>query len=125
MPPFGPWTPAHFIITPRLPPFPPPPLLFPRGVPDEAAAPPLPPFSHVPRPYTGPSAADVLKLRKEHLSPALFHYYSKPLMLVEGKGQYVYDELGRRYLDVRHFFPMSCLWVAIQACSYLFYIYSV
>ena len=26
-------------------------------------------------------------------------YYKKPLMLVEGKMQYVWDEYGRRYLD--------------------------
>jgi alanine-glyoxylate transaminase/(R)-3-amino-2-methylpropionate-pyruvate transaminase len=33
------------------------------------------------------------------LNPALFHVYQKPLMIVEGKGQYVWDERGRRYLD--------------------------
>jgi len=59
----------------------------------------LPPTSHQPRPYTGPSADEVYRLRKEFLSPALFHLYKKPLMLVEGKGQYVWDEQGRRYLD--------------------------
>jgi alanine-glyoxylate transaminase/(R)-3-amino-2-methylpropionate-pyruvate transaminase len=60
---------------------------------------PLPPFEHVPRPYTGPSAAEVLALRKEFLSPAIFHYYKKPLMIVEGKAQWLFDEKGRRYLD--------------------------
>ena len=59
----------------------------------------LPAFSHQPRPYTGPPAEEVLRLRKEFLSPALFLYYKKPIMLVEGKGQYVFDETGRRYLD--------------------------
>ena len=59
----------------------------------------LPPFSHQPRPYSGPSPEEVLRLRKEFLSPALFLYYQKPIMLVEGKGQYVFDETGRRYLD--------------------------
>ena len=48
---------------------------------------------------SGPSADEVLKLRKEHLTPSLFHYYRKPLMLVEGSMQYLYDEKGRRYLD--------------------------
>jgi hypothetical protein len=38
-------------------------------------------------------------MRREFLSPALFHYYKKPLMVVEGRGQYLYDETGRRYLD--------------------------
>lgn len=60
---------------------------------------PLPPFDHQPKPYSGPSAEDVLRLRKEFLNPGLFLYYKKPLMLVEGKGQYVFDEKGRRYLD--------------------------
>ncbi|MDB6021168.1 MAG: aminotransferase class-III [Pedosphaera sp.] len=59
----------------------------------------LPPFPHQPQPYTGPSAEEVLRLRKEFLSPALFLYYKKPIMFVEGKGQYLYDERGRRYLD--------------------------
>src|SRR5215207_2017998 len=59
----------------------------------------LPPFDHVPQPYTGPSAEEVLALRKEFLSPAIFAYYKQPIMIVEGKGQYLFDEKGRRYLD--------------------------
>lgn len=34
-----------------------------------AALPTLPPFAHVPATYTGPSAEEVLKLRKQYLSP--------------------------------------------------------
>lgn len=63
------------------------------------STPTLPPANHQPKPYTGPSADEVFRLRKEYLSPALFHIYRKPIMLVEGKGQYVWDEKGRRYLD--------------------------
>jgi alanine-glyoxylate transaminase/(R)-3-amino-2-methylpropionate-pyruvate transaminase len=59
----------------------------------------LPPFDHVPQAYAGPSAEEVLAMRREFLSPALFHYYRRPLMIVEGRGQYLYDEAGRRYLD--------------------------
>jgi alanine-glyoxylate transaminase/(R)-3-amino-2-methylpropionate-pyruvate transaminase len=59
----------------------------------------LPPIQYQPKPYTGPSADEVYRLRKEFLNPALFHLYQKPLMIVEGKGQYVWDEQGRRYLD--------------------------
>jgi len=59
----------------------------------------LPPFDHQPQPYSGPSADEVLRLRKEFLNPGIFLYYKKPLMLVEGKMQYVWDEKGRRYLD--------------------------
>jgi len=59
----------------------------------------LPPFDYTPRPYTGASADEVLKLRNRNLSPSLFLYYKKPLMIVEGRMQYLYDETGRRYLD--------------------------
>jgi alanine-glyoxylate transaminase/(R)-3-amino-2-methylpropionate-pyruvate transaminase len=60
---------------------------------------PLPPCDHKPQPYSGPSAAEVLALRKQFLNPAIFHYYKKPLMIVEGRAQWLFDETGRRYLD--------------------------
>lgn len=28
------------------------------------------------------------------------HYYQTPLLLVEGRGQYLWDHLGNRYLDM-------------------------
>lgn len=59
----------------------------------------LPPFAHTPKSYAGPSADEVLALRKQFLSPGLFLYYKKPIMLVEGRMQYVWDETGKRYLD--------------------------
>lgn len=59
----------------------------------------LPAFDYTPKPYHGPSPDEVLALRKAHVSPGIFHYYKKPVMIVEGKGQYLYDETGRRYLD--------------------------
>jgi alanine-glyoxylate transaminase/(R)-3-amino-2-methylpropionate-pyruvate transaminase len=59
----------------------------------------LPLFGHQPKKYSGPSADEVLSLRKEFLNPGIFLYYKKPLMIVEGKMQYVWDERGRRYLD--------------------------
>jgi alanine-glyoxylate transaminase/(R)-3-amino-2-methylpropionate-pyruvate transaminase len=59
----------------------------------------LPPTDFQPKPYTGPSAEEVLALRRQYLSPGLFLYYKKPLMVVEGKMQYVWDETGKRYLD--------------------------
>jgi alanine-glyoxylate transaminase/(R)-3-amino-2-methylpropionate-pyruvate transaminase len=60
---------------------------------------PLPPCDHVPKPYSGPTAEEVLALRKQFLSPAIFHYYKKPVMIVEGRAQWLFDEKGRRYLD--------------------------
>jgi alanine-glyoxylate transaminase/(R)-3-amino-2-methylpropionate-pyruvate transaminase len=60
---------------------------------------PLPPTDFKPAAYSGPSADEVLALRKEFLSPALFTYYRKPIMIVQGRGQWLFDEKGRRYLD--------------------------
>src|SRR5882724_8921528 len=59
----------------------------------------LPPFDHKPKKYDGPSADEVLRLRKQFLNPGIFLYYKKPIMFVEGKMQYLWDEHGCRYLD--------------------------
>src|SRR5215471_17378956 len=59
----------------------------------------LPPLDYQPKTYNGPSADEVLALRKQFLNPGIFLYYKKPIMLVEGKGQYVWDDAGKRYLD--------------------------
>ena len=60
----------------------------------------LPPTKHVPRPYTGPSRDEVLAIRSQFANPAIFTYYADPLLIVEGYKQYLYDETGRRYLDL-------------------------
>ena len=65
----------------------------------DPSAPALPPSTHRPRPYSGPSKQEVLALRKQFLNPTIFTYYKEPLMIVEGHMQYLYDETGRRYLD--------------------------
>jgi alanine-glyoxylate transaminase/(R)-3-amino-2-methylpropionate-pyruvate transaminase len=54
---------------------------------------------HTPEKYTGPSKAEVLALRKQYLSPGLITYYQDPLLVVEGKMQYLWDETGKQYLD--------------------------
>ncbi|KNA05206.1 hypothetical protein SOVF_192510 [Spinacia oleracea] len=59
----------------------------------------LPEFDYQPKPYKGQLADDVLQKRKKFLGPSLFHYYQKPLNIVEGKMQYLFDDTGRRYLD--------------------------
>lgn len=59
----------------------------------------MPPFDYTPRPYTGPSRDEVLALRKQFVNPAVFTIYRQPIMIVEGKMQYLFDETGRRYLD--------------------------
>lgn len=59
----------------------------------------LPLYNYSPKAYTGPSVEEVSRLRSAHIPAAVFTFYRKPLMLVEGKMQYVFDETGRRYLD--------------------------
>lgn len=59
----------------------------------------MPAFDYKPQPYTGPSAEEILKKRKQFLGPSNFYFYDKPLNIVEGKMQYLFDEDGRRYLD--------------------------
>ena len=41
----------------------------------------------------------MLAQRKQYLNPGLFLYYKQPIMIVEGKMQYVWDSTGKRYLD--------------------------
>ena len=60
----------------------------------------LPPTQFKPRPYTGPTREEVLATRREFTSPAIFTIYREPLMIVEGKMQWMWDETGKRYLDM-------------------------
>ncbi|MCX5824659.1 MAG: aminotransferase class III-fold pyridoxal phosphate-dependent enzyme [Deltaproteobacteria bacterium] len=63
-------------------------------------APKLPPYDYQPKPYTGPSYEEVLKLKNRFVTPTSVPNYKKPLMIVEGSMQYLFDHTGRRYLDV-------------------------
>ena len=45
---------------------------------------------------SGSSKLDVFR------NAGIFHQYKEPVMLTEGKMQYLFDETGRRYLDVRN-----------------------
>jgi alanine-glyoxylate transaminase/(R)-3-amino-2-methylpropionate-pyruvate transaminase len=65
-----------------------------------ASPPVLPPCEHQPRPYRGPSRAEVLALRQQYAHPSLFTFYREPLLIVEGHRQFLFDETGRRYLDL-------------------------
>ncbi len=60
----------------------------------------IPEYAYQAKQYSGPSLEEVSDMRKRYLTPALVTYYEKPIMIVEGSMQYVYDEKGRRYLDV-------------------------
>jgi alanine-glyoxylate transaminase/(R)-3-amino-2-methylpropionate-pyruvate transaminase len=59
----------------------------------------LPISDHKPTPYKGPSREEVLAIRQQYLTPGLLTFYKDPLLLVEGRMQYLWDEKGKQYLD--------------------------
>jgi 4-aminobutyrate aminotransferase-like enzyme len=46
------------------------------------------------------TAEEILAIRKSHFGFNLSISYSEPLKIVRGEGQYLFDENGRRYLDL-------------------------
>jgi 4-aminobutyrate aminotransferase-like enzyme/Ser/Thr protein kinase RdoA (MazF antagonist) len=48
---------------------------------------------------------EILEIRSEHIGRPLGVSYSKPLTIVRAFMQYLYDENGRRYLDIRNNVP--------------------
>jgi len=60
----------------------------------------LPHCDFEPAPYSGLSAEELLRKRQRYVNPVHFHYYSKPVALVQGHRQYVWDDRGTRYLDL-------------------------
>jgi len=69
-------------------------------MPESTLALPMPPCAHIPAPYDGPSREELIALRKKHVHPSVFTIYKDPLLVVEGHMQYLFDETGRRYLDM-------------------------
>ena len=43
--------------------------------------------------------AEILSKKKKFLIPCVYHFYKRPMLLKRGKGAYVTDENGKRYLD--------------------------
>src|SRR3954470_851267 len=60
----------------------------------------MPWCNHAPRPYTGPSREELIAMRRKYTNPAIFTLYGEPLLIVEGYMQWLFDETGRRYLDM-------------------------
>lgn len=60
----------------------------------------MPPCDYNPPPYDGPSRTEVIAQRTQFCHPSVFAYYKEPLMIVDGHMQYLFDETGRRYLDM-------------------------
>ncbi len=52
-----------------------------------------------PAPRTGRSPSEILAVRRKSLGPSLSVSYRRPLKIVRGFMQYLYDDEGRRYLD--------------------------
>lgn len=48
----------------------------------------------------GPSLEESIKTRQEHMSKVIFAYYKKPIQIVQGHRQWLFDSDGRRYLDL-------------------------
>lgn len=60
----------------------------------------MPRCDYQPSRYEGPAKEEVLATRLQYCNPAVFTYYKEPLMIVDGHMQYLFDETGRRYLDL-------------------------
>ena len=60
----------------------------------------MPACDYVPRKYEGPSKAELIAMRQQFTNPAIFTVYKEPLLIVEGHMQWLFDETGRRYLDL-------------------------
>ncbi len=67
---------------------------------NKKATPRIPACAHTPQPYAGPSREEVLATRQRFTNPAIFTLYAEPIMIVEGHMQYLFDETGKRYLDL-------------------------
>ncbi|MFN3532226.1 MAG: aspartate aminotransferase family protein [Candidatus Brocadia sp.] len=47
--------------------------------------------------HIGPDA--ILQKKLEYLIPCVYHFYKKPMQIVKGEMQYLYDHTGKQYLD--------------------------
>lgn len=59
----------------------------------------MPAFDYKPAPYTGAPYEQVVADRKTYVPQFNLHYYKEPLLMVEGKMQYLFDHKGNRYQD--------------------------
>jgi hypothetical protein len=60
----------------------------------------LPPYDYQPKSYRGTSYEEVLRLKNRYVTPTSIPHYRKPLMIVGGSMQYIFNPIGRQYLDV-------------------------
>ncbi|XP_053983625.1 alanine--glyoxylate aminotransferase 2, mitochondrial isoform X1 [Hylaeus volcanicus] len=60
----------------------------------------MPVCEYIPSTYTGAKYENVKKARESIVSPSLKSFYKQPLMIHEGRGQWLWDHNGKRYLDM-------------------------
>nr|CAD7263477.1 unnamed protein product [Timema shepardi] len=65
-----------------------------------SSLPEMPPFEYQPLKYEGSSYEKVLNIKEHHLFPSVTPYYKKPLLIHDGKMQWLFDHKGRRFLDM-------------------------
>jgi len=65
----------------------------------KASLPILPHFDYTPPKYAGPSYEQIKTMRLNSVVPASVASYKEPVMIVDGKMQYLFDHTGKRYLD--------------------------
>ncbi|MDN3514695.1 MAG: aspartate aminotransferase family protein [Candidatus Brocadia sp.] len=51
----------------------------------------------MPKNHIGPDA--ILQKKSEYLIPCVYHFYKRPMQIVRGEMQYLYDHTGKQYLD--------------------------
>lgn len=56
--------------------------------------------THRPKPFSQPEMALMLARKRGSLTSGSPLYYRVPLLITESRGQYVFDQQGRRYLDL-------------------------
>ncbi len=50
------------------------------------------------QPPAGPD--ELLRLKRQYLIPCVYHFYREPPQIVGGSGSFLFDHVGRRYLDM-------------------------
>jgi len=60
----------------------------------------MPATNYTPPAYDGPSREEVAALRDQYVHPSIFKIYKEPIMIVDGHMQWLFDEKGKRYLDM-------------------------
>ncbi|XP_069688077.1 alanine--glyoxylate aminotransferase 2, mitochondrial isoform X1 [Periplaneta americana] len=60
----------------------------------------IPNCEYEPKKYTGPTYEQIKKIKDKHLITPFGTAYKEPLLLHDGKMQWLFDHTGKRYLDV-------------------------